>query len=260
MARLTIGEGPVIATAIHEGHEVRPELEGLLALDEAQRLREEDPFTGEWTVVAPTQVVGRRSRFEVDLNRPRDGAVYVTPEQSWGLQVWKQPLPPDVLERSLAEYDAFYQGLGKLLEGYAQRYGKFVVYDLHTYNHRRDGLDAPPADPAKNPEVNLGTGTMQPGRRDQWAGVVEAFMGAMRQGDPLNGRSLDVRENVKFKGGYFAKWIHARFPDAACVLSIEFKKVFMDEWTGEANRAAIEQLKRALAATVPGVLEALSSS
>ena len=41
-----------------------------------------------------------------------------------------------------------------------------VVFDLHTYNHRRNGPDGPPADPAGNPQVNIGTGTMN---RDRWA-------------------------------------------------------------------------------------------
>ena len=64
------GEGPIIASAIHDGHDVRPEVASLLALDDAQRLREEDPHTAGWTRVAPTRIVGLVSRFEVDLNRP----------------------------------------------------------------------------------------------------------------------------------------------------------------------------------------------
>lgn len=238
---------------------MRPEVEDLLALDEAQRLREEDPFTGDWTVVAPTQLVGARSRFEVDLNRPREGAVYVTPQQAWGLNVWKQPLPEDVLARSLAEYDVFYAGLREMLDELIGRHGPLVVYDIHTYNHRRDGPDGAPADPQANPEVNLGTGTMTQ-RRGRWAPVVETFMAELRQGDRLSGRTLDVRENVRFKGGYFAEWIHETYPEAACVLSIEVKKFFMDEWTGEPDREAVEQVKRALAATVPAVLDALPAS
>ena len=31
----------------------------------------------------------RRSRFEVDLNRPREEAVYRVPEDCWGLDVWR---------------------------------------------------------------------------------------------------------------------------------------------------------------------------
>ena len=52
------GRGPLDATAIHDGHAVRPEVERLMALDEASRLREEDPFTGRWTAVAATRIVG----------------------------------------------------------------------------------------------------------------------------------------------------------------------------------------------------------
>lgn len=243
--------------AIHDGHAVRPEVAELLALDEPERLREEDPFTGEWTVVAPIQLVGLRSRFEVDLNRPREGAVYVTPDQAWGLDVWKRPLPQEVVSRSLAEYDAFYSGLRALLDELVERHRKLVVYDLHSYNHRRNGPETAPADPAENPEINLGTGTM---RRERWAGVVEAFIGTMRSGDPVTGRALDVRENVKFQGGYFAKWIHATYPEAVGVLSIEARKFFMDEWTGQSNREAVEQVKRALAATVPAVLDELAGA
>ena len=106
--RLHLGSGPLIATAVHDGHDVRDEVARHLALGDAERLREEDPFTGEWTQAAPTRVVGTRSRFEVDLNRPREKAVYRTPEDAWGLTVWKDDPPQEMFERSLAEYDAFY--------------------------------------------------------------------------------------------------------------------------------------------------------
>ena len=58
MADLTIwelqqGDSPLVAAAIHHGHAVREEVAALLALPEADRLREEDPFTGDWTVAVP---------------------------------------------------------------------------------------------------------------------------------------------------------------------------------------------------------------
>ena len=49
------------------------------------------------------------------------------------------------VERSRAGYDAFYTAVDALLERVLARHGWFVLYDLHTYNHRRDGSDAPPA-------------------------------------------------------------------------------------------------------------------
>ena len=41
------------------------------------------------------------------------------------------------------------------------------------------------------------------------------------------------------------------------MLALEFKKTFMDEWTGQADRTRIEELARALAGTVPAVEESL---
>ena len=76
------GPGPIVATAIHHGHELRPEAAEAIALSDAERLLEEDPFTGEAILDVPTHVIAHRSRFEVDLNRPAEGAVYRTPEQS----------------------------------------------------------------------------------------------------------------------------------------------------------------------------------
>lgn len=250
---LTRGEGPLVATAVHDGGAVRPEVARLMAWSEADRLREEDPFTGGWTAMAPTRLVVRRSRFEVDLNRPREGAVYLTPDDAWGRTVWTAPPPPDLIERSLAEYDAFYAAVHELLGDLTRRVGRFVVFDLHTYNHRREGPTAPAADPAETPEVNVGTGTTD---RARWAPVVERFKEDLRAFD-FFGRSLDVRENVKFQGGRFPRWIHETFPDTGCALAVEVKKFFMDEWTGDADLGQAEAIGRALASTVPGVLEAL---
>ena len=84
------GDGPLVATAIHNGHDIQAELDGQFALSEEDRLRVEDPFTGGWTTVAPTSLVARQSRFEVDFNRPREKAVYQTPEDAWGLNIWKR--------------------------------------------------------------------------------------------------------------------------------------------------------------------------
>ncbi len=251
--RLQIGHGPLVATAIHDGHELREELGEYMSLDEAGRLREEDPFTGRWTKVAPTRVVGLRSRFETDLNRPRDKAVYRTPEHAWGLKVWKDTLPDDVASRSLAEYDAFYAALGELYGELAKQYGRFVVFDLHTYNHRREGPEGPPANPQGNPLVNVGTGTME---RERWAPVIDAFIDTLRAFD-FPGGNLDVRENVKFFGGNHPRWAHETFPNAACVIAVEFKKFFMDEWTGEPDEDSVEAIGEALQFTTSAVLDAL---
>lgn len=247
------GDGPLLATAIHDGSVVRPEFSSIMALSETERLREEDPFTAAWTSVAPTRLIARHSRFEVDLNRPRDRAVYLTPADAWGLKVWNRPLSEDEVDRLLAIHDAFYDEVKGLLERMVRRYGRIVVLDLHTYNQRRNGPDGPPADQRENPEVNLGTGTMD---RSRWAPLVDRFIVDLRNVDFL-GHNLDVRENVKFRGGHFPNWIHQHFPDSVCVLSIEFKKFFMDEWTGAPDMVQLNAIERALKSTVWGLHEEL---
>ena len=47
--------------------------------------------------------------------------------------------------------------------------------------------------------------------------------------------------------------------DAVCALALEFKKTFMDEWTGEVDEAMLADLAAALAATREPVLAALAS-
>jgi len=251
----TNGDIPLVAVAIHNGHSVRAEVAAALAVNEADRLREEDPFTGEWARLAGTNIVVLCSRFQVDVNRPRDKAVYLKPENAWGLRVWKTEPSADMIARSLAEYDVFYAEAKRIFSDMQQRFGRFVVLDLHTYNHRREGPEGSPADPEVNPEVNVGTGTMD---RRQWTPVVDRFIADLRRFDFLD-KHLDVRENVKFRGGQFSRWIHDTFPESACSLAIEFKKFFMDEWTGEPDRPQVEAIRRALESTVPGIVEELGS-
>jgi N-formylglutamate amidohydrolase len=248
------GDGPLVAAAIHAGHEVREEVAARLRLDDAQRLREEDPFTDRWTVVAPTRVVGLRSRFEVDLNRPREKAVYRSPADAWGLEVWAHPPDDGVLDRSLAEYDAFYRGMADLLTAIEHRHGHFVVLDLHSYNHRRGGPEAPPDDESANPQVNVGTGTMD---RAQWAPLVDRFIADLRAYHFPQG-GLDVRENVRFRGGHFPRWVHQTFPGSGCALAIELRKFFMDEWTGRADGSLLATITEALRSAVPGLLQELA--
>jgi N-formylglutamate amidohydrolase len=245
-----------VAAALHAGHAVRKELQPLLALSPDERLREEDPHTDAWTAIARTSIVAGRSRFEVDFNRPRHQAVYQTPSDAWGLSVWRQPLPADVLARSLVQHEEFYQVVENTMRDIIGRHGRVVVFDLHSYNHLREGAHGVPADSAENPEVNIGTGTMV---RSRWAVIVDRVITELHNFDFL-GRRMDVRENVKFQGGYFPRWIHETFPINACAIAIEFKKFFMNEWTGQADVNQLNTIRQALEAAADGVLQELDAT
>lgn len=245
--------GQFIATAIHNGHDVRPEIAAELALPEADRLREEDPHTDELGALVPARVIVHRSRFEVDLNRLREEAVYRTADEAWGLDILRDPpLDEALVAGSLDVYDAFYAELARRLDPVAER-GPFVVFDVHSYNHRRNGADAPEAPGDENPEVNVGTGSLD---RRRFGSVVDTFMSSL-QAAPLSAGALDVRENIRFRGRQLAAWTHARYPGRGIVLALEFKKTFMDEWTGEVDVARVDELARALAGTVPDIERSL---
>jgi N-formylglutamate deformylase len=233
--QIEVGAGSFVGLAIHAGHELRSGLRSAIAIDDKTRLREEDPFTEQIAALCGTSIVTFRSRFEVDLNRPADEAICVHPEDCWNLSVWKEQdgLTQTMYRRSLAEHTAFYEMLGALLREIEAREGRFVVLDCHSYNHRRAGPDAPPADPQTNPEINIGTGSMD---RDHWAPLVDSFIASLRAAD-CHGRHLDVRENVKFRGRHLTEFVHMNFPKTGCCLAIEVKKFFMDEWTGELDDA-----------------------
>lgn len=236
----TVGPGAVVATAIHDGHAVGPAVLSAMALGEAERLREEDPFTGQAVVDVPTHLIANRSRFEVDLNRDRDNAVYRTAEQCWGLEVWHEE-PDDLLvERSLAIHDAYYGQLAAVLDGVAKRHPRFVLLDVHSYNHRRDGPEGAPTDPIEAPDINIGTFSMP---REEWAFLVDPLIDAMRDFD-FNGRKLDVRENIAFQGkGEQTRFVHERYRGVGCAIAIEFKKFFMDEWTGRPDQAELAAMR-----------------
>jgi N-formylglutamate amidohydrolase len=246
---------PVIATAVHDGHELRPALTEVSVLDEESRLREEDPHTGDIARLFANNVVVNRSRFEVDVNRERDQALYLTPEDAWGLEIWDRPLTEDEAAESLYLYDRFFADLAAALDRLVNDRGGFVLYDIHSYNHRRSGPQGDPDRAEESPIVNLGTGSLP----ERWKGVAEAFIESARQ-MTFDGRPLDVRENVRFRGRQVAAWVHDRYGEVGCALAIELKKVFMDEWNAEVDQDRLEQLATAIQHTTDPVRRAWSTS
>ncbi|MBC8422634.1 N-formylglutamate amidohydrolase, partial [bacterium] len=177
-----------------------------------------------------------------------------TNDDAWGIEVWRGELTEDVVERSLLGSDDFYAAQARLYRSHTGLYGHVLVLDLHSYNHLRDGPAGPPADPAGNPQINVGTGTLTD--RDRWAPLIDRFMSDLAAFEFPGGR-LDVRENVRFRGGACAAWAHRVFPEAVCVLSVEVKKFFMDEWTGVPDETLVDAVGSALQAAQAGVVEEL---
>ena len=253
--------GPVIAAAIHDGHRLPASFVACNALTSAHRRREEDPFTADMIAGCPWQIVVHRSRFATDLNRDRAGSVYRTPEMAWGLQLWREPPDAATLDAAWQWHDRFYAAMGRLLDRVAQRHPRFVVLDVHSYNHRRGGPDQAPTPPDRAPDINIGTSTLPKGRWEAQLDPIHAIFGEppgpgrvagvggcptrlTPVAGPRSTSALDVANDVAFQGrGELTRFVHQRHPAQGGAFAIEVKKFFMDEWTGLPDVEAITWLR-----------------
>jgi N-formylglutamate amidohydrolase len=234
-------EMPVVCTAIHNGHLLSEIIAANMALNEQARFYEEDPYTGYFTDITMNRIIVNYSRFQVDLNRPLSRSFYAAPQQAWGLQVRKEAPADEEIEFSVECYEWFYNSVKEHIDKLLESFERIFVYDLHSYNHQRGGAGADYDDPAKNPEVIIGTNNMS----KVWFPLVDEIVEQLR-GEDYFGRGLDVRVNVKFDGGNFSRWLHNTYGDRVCCIALEFKKIFMDEWTGEIDWAKAERLREIL--------------
>ena len=130
--------------------------------------------------------------------------------------------------------------LGQLLDEIVASHGRFVLLDVHSYNHRRDGAEAPAMPQDAAPDINISSFSMP---RQECAFLLDPLMEAMR-GFDFNGRRLDVRENIAFQGkGEQTRFVHARYPSTGCAIAIEFKKFYMDEWSGQPDQAELDAMR-----------------
>jgi N-formylglutamate amidohydrolase len=230
---------PVIAMAIHNGHRIPNAIAPYLSISDADRLREEDPFTGRIAQQFTNHIVVEGSRFAVDLNRRRDYAVYRKPEDSWGLTVRTADFPDEMANELLNSYDNWYDVLCYELDQFFEQHPFLIVLDLHSFNHRRGGADADPDPQEDNPDIILGRSNMP----SELHPLVED-MRILLNGKTFGEGSLDVRIDVKFPGGNLPRFLHDRYPGRLICLAVEFKKIYMDEWEGSLDPRAFLDLRR----------------
>ncbi|MBW6513880.1 MAG: N-formylglutamate amidohydrolase [Candidatus Syntrophosphaera sp.] len=236
---------PVLATAIHNGHQMPQVLLASCGINEADRLREEDPHTGDFAGMFPNHVVLQTSRFAVDLNRKPEQAVYLKPEDCWGLPVRSQPVPDALLSRLREDYASWYSLLKYQVERLLAIHPFLVVLDLHSYNHRRGGPEAEPDPQIQNPDIIIGRSNLKE-RHHPAADALQHLL----DGQPLLGKALDCRLDIKFSGGHLSRWLNDNYLDRLICLAIEFKKTWMDEWSGKIDDQAFFSLKSLFLAAV----------
>lgn len=224
---------PYICAAVHDGHQFRKSLWENCLHTEYERWYEEDPCTKEMVHSHPIVIAGCDSRFEYDLNRALDTAIYT---DAWGKQLWKNPLPESEKSQSLQKHSNFYKVVDALVHQIESKYDKAIVFDMHSYNWKR--WDRPV------PVWNLGTANIN---NQRFGNLAKSWSQKLGEMVLPNGIESVSKINDTFQGnGYFLKHIGNGFANTL-VLATEISKVYCDEYTGviypEVVRAVEKQLK-----------------
>lgn len=206
---------PYACAAIHDGHQLRKELWDNCIHTEYERWYEEDPETKNMIKLHPIVIAGCDSRFEYDLNRAPEEAIF---ETAWGKQLWRKPLSESMKAKSLQKHADFYSVVHALVETLEFEYGFCTIYDMHSYNWRRWNRDVP--------TWNIGTSNID---NDRFGEVVEQWRQSLSEIQFPNHIKSGASINDTFQGnGYFLKFITNNFNNTL-VLATELAKVYCDE-------------------------------
>jgi len=201
--------------AVHDGHQFRWELWDNCLHTAYERWFEEDPATKQMVQTHPIVISGLDSRFEYDLNRPPETAIY---SDAWGKQLWRKPLSESMKIKSLQKHDNFYKVTHALIKKLEELFGVCIVYDMHSYNWTRWDREVP--------TWNLGTSNID---NDRFGDTIEKWRQILSVMKFPHGIASNCKINNTFYGnGYFLKYITKNFKNSL-VLATEVKKIYCDE-------------------------------
>lgn len=206
---------PYVCGAVHNGHQFRKELWSNCLHSEYERWYEEDPATKEMIQSHPIVIAGMDSRFEYDLNRSPETAIY---NDAWGKQLWKENLSVEMKQLSLKKHSGFYKVVYALISKIEQKFGVCIVYDMHSYNWKRWSREVP--------TWNLGTANID---NTKFNNEIESWRVLLEKMPLPKGIKSTSKINDTFQGnGYFLKFITQNFNNTL-VLATEIAKVYCDE-------------------------------
>jgi N-formylglutamate amidohydrolase len=242
----------IIGVAPHWSHRIRDEVEPKLLIDDALRLYDEDPYTERFLGPFATVLSPNQSRYEVDVNRPPDLALYTHPDRAWGQWVWGDDLDRFERERSLELWYEFHHFLDAAVVDAIGRFGRAVLFDIHSYNYQRSGRVDWRDDPA--PTINLGSAHL---RLDEEGEEILEWIRRRLDAFTVLGEECTFGENDVFYGGYINRRMSRTYGPRCITVSVEFKKVFMDERAGELHEEILDDLVRQMNALVHDLGEEL---
>lgn len=209
---------PFCCTAIHNGSRLRPELQQKTLLNDYSRWYEEDPYTGDFISSLPITIIGNDSRYEYDLNRQPELCIY---EEAWGQKVWKKKLSTQEKRQSYRKHDEYYTVLHALVSKLESLFGGCVVYDIHSYNYKRLGVNAP--------LFNIGTERID---ISKYSSTIEHWISELNSIQIPDIENRAVANEVFFGRGYTVEYVNNNFKNTL-VLATEIKKIYCDELSGD---------------------------
>ncbi|MEO0570470.1 MAG: N-formylglutamate amidohydrolase [Bacteroidota bacterium] len=228
---------PYVCAAVHDGHQFRKELWENCLHTEYERWYEEDPCTKQMVQSHPIVLTGLDSRFEYDLNRAPETAVFDT---AWGKQLWKHPLPNAQKQKSLSKHAVFYKVVGALIRKLEELHNRVIVFDMHSYNWKRWDREVP--------VWNLGTHNID---NERFSDIVNAWASKLGSIKLPNNISTTTGINDTFQGnGYFLKYITQNFGNTL-VLATEISKIYCDELTGVIFPEVVTAVEKQLKELIP---------
>jgi uncharacterized protein (TIGR02421 family) len=208
---------PFVCTAIHNGSNIREELQDKILVDDFERWYEEDPLTADFIHSMPITLIANDSRFEYDLNRPPDECIY---EKAWGKKIWKKPLSQGEKNKSLRKHKNYYKILSALISKLEQLYESCIVYDIHSYNYKRWERETP--------LFNIGTENIE----QKHENIIQNWLAELSKIKIKNIQNQSSRNDVFYGRGYNLKYITKNFK-RTLVLATEIKKVYCNELSGD---------------------------
>jgi len=228
---------PYVCGAVHDGHQFRKDLWDNCLHSEYDRWYEEDPETKNMVISHPILISGCDSRFEYDLNRDPENAVFDT---AWGKQLWRNPLPEEEKAKSLQKHTNFYKVVKALISKIEEKFGVCVVYDMHSYNWQRWDREVP--------TWNLGTSNID---NNRFGEQVESWRQMLASIELPNNIKQTAKVNDTFQGnGYFLKFITNTFENTL-VLATEIAKVYCDEYKQVIYPEVVAAVEQQLEALIP---------
>ncbi len=228
---------PYACAAIHDGHQFRKELWENCIHTEYERWYEEDPETKNMIKSHSIVLAGCDSRFEYDLNRDPENAVFDT---AWGKQLWSKPLSEKMKDKSLRKHTNFYKIVHTLVNKLESKFGFCTIYDMHSYNWKRWDREVP--------TWNLGTSNVD---NTRFGDVIDSWRQSLSEIKLPNNIKSTAKINDTFLGnGYFLKYITNNFKNSL-VLATEIAKVYCDEYEQIVYPEVVKAVEKDLITRIP---------